>query len=175
MSTTNTRPQPTGSRPRAGGGDRPPGRPARRSRPRRGPHASSAQRARSTTRRTTPVRADEITPRTSSDHLDAYARLFRSALEQALDRLPADGGGLMLARSRAALRTYDLTRGLLLEESERVRLDVTRTVADERGIERLRGAPLSSEITPDDPQARRVFRRGVPVEGARVRLGGRKR
>ncbi len=166
MSTTHTRTRPPGSRPRAGSGGRPPGG------PRRG--GGGPPRVRSTTRRSSPVRPEEIIPRTSPDLVDGYARLFRSALVQALDRVPADGGGLMLARSRAATRTFDLTRGLMPEAAERVRTGVVTEVAAERGLVRLGGAPLSHEI-PHEDRARADVPRGRPVDGARVRLGGRKR
>lgn len=163
MSTTNTRPRPSSSRSRVRGGGRPPGGPGRGDGP-----------ARSTTaRRAHPVRPGEIIPRTSPEVVDGYARLFRAAMVQALDGLPADGGGLMLARSRAALRTFDLTRGLMPEPAELVRVAVVAEVAAERGLVPLRGAPLSHEIARED-QPWRGVPRGRPVEGARVRLGGRR-
>lgn len=120
MSTTQTRPRPKGSRMK--------------------PHADGDPRRYRGPGRTSPVRDDEILPPPddSTADLHSYARTFQLVLEDALDGLPADGGGVMLAYSRATLKTFDVT-ALSPHKSEAVRLRVLREVCAERGLERLRG------------------------------------
>jgi hypothetical protein len=142
---------------------------------RKGPRDSRPPRGRDAARRSTsprrmgparPVRPEEaLDPLDSSTRdVDSYGRTFRLFLEDGLDSLPAHAGGVTLAYSRAALRTYDTT-ALAPHKAEEVRLDVLTAVCEERGLDRARGAlsrdVFESEVR-DQREAVRVPRpRGV--------------
>jgi hypothetical protein len=76
----------------------------------------------------------------------AFRRLFESALRQALDEVGWDPSGVMLAHSRAALRSWDFAR-LDAVDASRVRLDVLRDVCREEGI-----SPLRAGLTREEPE-----------------------
>lgn len=116
-------------------------------------------------------------PATGED-VARFAERFRQAIGLALDE---GAPSLEIARSRAAVEFRRLARGLSAEQAERERCRVYREECARRGVDPLNGDPFEAEpveVLEDDDGAGGVpvprVPRGEPVEGARVRLSGRR-
>jgi hypothetical protein len=120
-------------------------------------------------------------PAGSAETLSGYRALYRRALLAAL----AQGASLALARSRAALGTWDVVGGATFEEAERARVEEFAAFLAERGEAHPMRAGVESEpVEPEAPEhegeereteqrlPRIPPRRSLP--GDKVRRGGKR-